>query len=113
MPLPPPQRQRPGACAPLSLWPGFEAEFNPERPSLGGTCDHFPLLGEHLSYPVHHRAHASGATQIAMNDDPILGREFGDWRGQPLEQGMAVADIARQRSAPGSRADRFQMSALV
>jgi hypothetical protein len=32
-----------------------------------------------------------------------------NWRGQPLEQGMAVADIAGQCAAAGTGADRFQM----
>src|SRR6202023_1240945 len=70
-----------------------------DRPLLGGTGDQFPLLGERLSHPVYHRTHARGAAQIRMNDDPVFGSEFKNPRGQPLEQRMAVADIARQRAA--------------
>ena len=63
-----------------------------------------PLLGERLSHPAYHRAHARGAAQIAVNDDPVFGGEFGDPRGLPLEQRMPVADIARQYAAAGTGA---------
>src|SRR5215470_9193622 len=58
----------------------------------GDPCDQLALLGEYLAYPVHHRAHTGSATQIAVDDHPVVGGELGDWRRQPLEQRMAVAD---------------------
>jgi hypothetical protein len=91
------------------VYDACRAAIETDRPLLGGTGDHFPLLGERLSHPVYHRTHARGAAQIRMNDDPVFGSEFGDPRGQPLEQRMPVADIARQRAAAGTGADRFQM----
>jgi hypothetical protein len=35
-----------------------------------------------------------------MDDDPVFGRDFGDRRREPLEQGMAVVDIAGSTRRP-------------
>src|SRR6516225_6731545 len=68
-----------------------------------------PLLGKQRLHPIDYRAYAGGAAQITVNDDPVFGCDFGDRRSQPLEQRLAVADIAGQYAAAGTGADRFQM----
>src|SRR5438045_7014834 len=57
------------------------------------TRDHIALFGEYPPHPIDDGTHAGGAAYIAMNDHPVRGGEVGDWRGQPFEEGMAVADI--------------------
>jgi hypothetical protein len=75
----------------------------------GDAGRHVWLLGKQRLDPIDDRAHAGGAAQITVDDNPLFGREFGDrWR-QPPEQGMAVADTAEQYAATGTGADRFQM----
>jgi hypothetical protein len=64
----------------------------PTPSSLGGASKHVPLLGKQRLHPIDYRAHAGGAAQITVDDDPVFGGDFGDRRSQPLEQGMAVAD---------------------
>ncbi len=71
---------------------------------LGGTGEQVPLLGKQRLHPIDHRTHTGGAAQVTVDDDPVFGRQFGDRRGQPLEQGMAVADIAGQYAAAGAGA---------
>src|SRR6516162_9911209 len=71
----------------------------------GDTGEYFPLFGKQRLDPVDDRAHAGGAAQVTMNDDPVFGGNFGDRRCQPFEQGMAVADIAGQYPAAGAGAD--------
>jgi GNAT superfamily N-acetyltransferase len=51
-----------------------------------------PTARQQPLHPIDYCAHAGGAAQIAVNDDPVLGHDFGDRWGQPLEQRMAVAD---------------------
>jgi hypothetical protein len=63
-----------------------------DNSSLGDASDYVPLLGKQRLDPIDYRAHAGGAAQIAVDDDPVFGGDFGDRRGQPLEQGMAVAE---------------------
>jgi len=75
----------------------------------GDAGEYLPLLGEQRLDPVDDRAHAGGAAQIAVDDHPIGGGEFRDRRGQPLQEGMAVADIAGDYAAAGAGADRFHM----
>src|SRR6266403_5987990 len=56
------------------------------------TRDHIALFGEYPPHPIDDGTHAGGAAYVAMNDHPVRGGEVGDWRGQPFEEGMAVAD---------------------
>ena len=81
----------------------------PTSSSLWDAGEYVPLLGKQRLDPIDYRAHAGGAAQITVDDDPVFRRDFGDRRGQPLEQRMAVADIAGQYAAAGTGADRFQM----
>jgi hypothetical protein len=84
----------------INVHPGLLTE------RLDDASQHVPLRGEQRLHPVDYRAHAGGAAQITADDDP--GLDFGDrWR-QPLEQRMAVADIARQHASAGTDADCFQ-----
>src|SRR5918993_1683578 len=105
-----------------SLWTRFEVLLEADAPkqtsfmsldlfvyALGIPGDHVALLGERPSYPVDRRAHARGAPQIAMDDDPVGRGKLGNRRGQPLEDRMGVADIARQHAAAGSGADGFRV----
>jgi hypothetical protein len=62
---------------------------------LHDTGEHVALLGKHRLHPIDRRAYAGCAAQIAVDYDPVFGGQFGDRRGQPLEQRMPVADIAR------------------
>src|SRR5580704_18494543 len=64
------------------------------RGTLPIAGKHVALLGKQRLHPIDDRAHAGGAAQVAMDDDPVVGRNLADWRHQPLEQGMAIADIA-------------------
>ncbi len=64
------------------------------RGTLPIAGKHVPLLGKQRLHPIDDRAHAGGAAQIAVDDDPVFGGDLRDWRRQPLKQGMAVADIA-------------------
>jgi hypothetical protein len=66
--------------------------------SLGDASEYVPVLGKYRLYPIDYRAHAGGTAQITVHDDPVFGGDFGDRRRQPLEQGMAVANIAGQRA---------------
>src|SRR5712692_1333813 len=81
----------------------------PTSSSLGDASEYVPLLGKLRLDPIDYRAHAGGAAQITVDDDPVFGGDLGDRRSEPLEQGMAVADIAGQYAAAGTGADRFQM----
>jgi transposase InsO family protein len=58
--------------------------------SLCDPSEHLPLLGKQSLHPIDHCAHAGGAAQIAVNDDPVFGRDFGDRWGQPLEQNFVA-----------------------
>src|SRR5262245_29819974 len=78
-------------------------------PLLAVAGQHVALLGEHRLHPVDGRAHARRAAQVAVHDDPVVGGDLRDGRRQPLEQGMAVADIARQHAAAGAGTNRLQM----
>ena len=71
--------------------------------------DYVPLLGKQHLEPIDYRAHAGGTAQIAVDVDPVFGRDFGDRRGQPFEERIAVADITGQYAAAGAGADCFQM----
>ena len=68
--------------------------------SLSGTSEYVPLLGKQRLDPIDYRARTGRAAQIAVNDDPIFGRDFLYRRRQPLEQRMAVADIAGSTPRP-------------
>ena len=61
---------------------------------LADAGERVTVLVEELPDPRDHRPHTGGPAQIAMDDDPVFGRDFGDRRCQPLEQRMAVADVA-------------------
>src|SRR6266702_1253544 len=80
-----------------------------EQEALGDASDYVPLLGKKRLDPTDYRSHAGGAAQITVDDDPVFGGDFGDRRGQPFEERMAVADITGQYAAAGTGADRFQM----
>lgn len=67
------------------------------------------LLGKQRFHPVDSRRHACCTTEITVNDDPVFGGDFRDRRGEPFEERMAVADVARQHAAPGTGADRLLM----
>ena len=93
--------------------PGDSDEQSPRDDSAGSRSDdageYVAVLGKQRLDPVDHRADAGGAAQITVDDDPVFSGDFGDRRGQPLEQRMAVADIAGEYAAAGAGADRFQM----
>src|ERR1700720_15643 len=72
--------------------------------SLGDASEYVPPLGKQCLDPIDYRAHAGGAAQITVDDDPVFGRESGDRRRQPLKQGMVVADITGQYAAGGTGA---------
>jgi hypothetical protein len=44
------------------------------RHSLASPGDHVPLLGKQCLYPIDHCAHAGGAAQVTVDDDPVLSR---------------------------------------
>src|SRR5437763_1746252 len=65
--------------------------------------------GEWQDWLVDDSAHAGGAAQVAVDNHPISGGKLGDRRRQPLEERMAVADIARDDAAAGTGADCLDM----
>ena len=77
--------------------------------SSDDASEYVPLLGKQRLHPIDYRTHTGRAAQIAVDDDPVLGGDFGDRWCQPLEQRMAVAVIAGQYAAAGTGADRFLM----
>src|SRR5271166_1430163 len=81
----------------------------PTSSSLGHASEYLPLPGKQRLDPIDNRTHAGGAAQIPVDDDPVFGCDFEDRRSQPLEQRMAVADIAGQYPAAGTGADCLQM----
>jgi len=62
-----------------------------QRRHSGDAGEHVALLVEQRLHPIDCRAHAGGAAQITVDEDPVLGGDFGDRRGPPFEEGMAVA----------------------
>ena len=44
-----------------------------------------------------------------MDEEPVVGAQFGDGRGEPHESRVGVADEARQDAEAGARADRFDL----
>jgi hypothetical protein len=48
--------------------------------ALGGTGEYVALLGKQRLDPIDYRAHAGGAAQITVDDDPVFSRDFGDRR---------------------------------
>src|SRR5262245_7247466 len=85
----PRRTQRRTVRADLWYWPSCIAT----RSSSRGAGEHVSLFGKQCLDPIDDRAHARRAPQIAVDDDPVFGRDFRNRRGQPLEQGMTVADI--------------------
>jgi len=89
-------------CRAYNRWLADYCKPYPDR--LFGVAM-LPMQSVDLDYP----AHASGAAQIAVDDDPVFGHDFGDQRSQSFEQGRAVANVAGQHAATGAGVDRFQM----
>ncbi len=61
--------------------------------SLEDASEYVPLLGKQRLDPIDDRAHAGGAAQITVDDDPVFGGDFGDRRSQPLEQGSTPRPV--------------------
>jgi hypothetical protein len=53
---------------------GYGRRFGPSRSDNAG--EYVPLLGKQCLDPVDYRAHAGGAAQIAVDDNPVFGRDF-------------------------------------
>jgi hypothetical protein len=53
------------------------------------------MLKEELSDPIDYGAHTCSAPQIAVHDDPILGCDLRQWRGQAFEEWIGVGSKTR------------------
>src|SRR5579885_37956 len=95
--------RRPRAREPNATGGANAVEGSGSRANPG---ERVAVLVEQGADPVDGGAHADGAAQIAVHDDPILGGDLVDrWR-QALEQRVVVADKAREDAAPRPGANR-------
>ena len=52
-------------------------DHTPTSSSLGDAGEYVPLLDKQRLDPIDYRAHAGGAAQIAVDDDPVFGAISG------------------------------------
>jgi hypothetical protein len=71
------------SCHPAHMHRRSNASFKRQtlQVALHDPRERVPLLGKQSLHPIDYRTHAGGAAQIAVDNDPVFGRDFGDRRG--------------------------------
>src|SRR5439155_17892831 len=70
------------------------------------TSQRFTFPVKQGLYPINDRPDAGCPAQIAMNDEPIIGRDLWRRRHNTFKQRVGIADKAGQNPLPGTGADR-------